>query len=572
MPEALLETQFIPADLDCSTFDNLKPYYDQLLDTSLVTAGDLEAWLLNLSDLTAMVYEVRSQLFIAHAAHTEDEEKEKAYFHFVEQVQPKIQPIFFELQKKFLACPSHEQLASDDQRIEMIRREWATDVELFREANIPLFTENTKLSSAYGKLRGKMTVSYRGKEYTLPQAAKFLQNTDRAVREEVWRLSSARQLEDVEPINDIFDKIIKLREQIADNAGHATYRDFVWLDRNRFDYTPGDCHAFADAVEQTCMPLVRQMDEQRRETLNVERLMPWDLAVDPRGRDPLEPFDDDQIEDFVGGVEEIFGALSPDLAADFATLRETNCLDLESRKGKRPGGFQSTLSAQRRPFIFMNAAGLHRDVETLLHEGGHAFHTLAARGEPLVFLRHAPVEFCEVASMSMELLADDHLDAFYDDEDASRAKREHLEGVIRLLPWVATIDQYQHWLYTNPGHSRDERLDAWQQILDRFSSGVVDYSEFAESRRFLWQKQLHLFVYAFYYIEYGIAQLGALQVWLNWRNDPQGAIDAYRRALALGGTRPLPDLFDAANITFDFSSKTVAPLMDAIGAELEKLP
>ena len=528
MQEAVLETNFVSADLDCSSFENLKPYYDQLLQRDLKTTDDLERWLLELSDLSAVVGETRSRLFIDHAAFIEDEEKEKAYFNYVENISPKIQPLMFELQKKYLACPAHEELAGSSKRFEILTREWRTDVEIFREENIPLNTEQTKLSSSYGKIRGACWIEFRGEEYTLPQAAKFLENTDREVREEVWRLSEERQAQDIDAINDIYDQIIELRSKVAENADEKDYRDYMWKAMGRFDYTPQDCHDFADAVEKTCMPLVNRMDTERCELLGVDKLKPWDLSVDPKGREPLSPFDRDDIERFVAGTQEIFERISPALADDFASLKTRNCLDLESRKAKRPGGFQSTLSLQRRPFIFMNAAGLHRDVETLLHEGGHAFHTLAARNEPLSFLRHAPMEFCEVASMSMEMLADDHMDVFYDDADAARAKQKHLEGVIRLLPWVATIDQFQHWIYTNPGHSGDERIDKWVEIVTRFSSRHIDWTGFEDAVRYRWQKQLHLFTYAFYYIEYGIAQLGALQVWLNWKRSPSEAVQAYR--------------------------------------------
>jgi oligoendopeptidase F len=345
----------------------------------------------------------------------------------------------------------------------------------------------------------------------------------------------------------------------------------MWKALKRFDYTPDDCLRFADSVAKTVVPLVDELDRQRGADLGLPRLRPWDLAVDPKNRPPLRPFSDTDIEGFVSKTHEIFKRLSPQLADDFDLLRRRNNLDLGSRKGKQPGGYQSTLNEVREPFIFMNAAGLQRDVDTLLHEGGHAFHALAAKDEPLVFLRHAPMEFCEVASMSMELLGADHLDVFYNSADHARAKRVHLEEVIRILPWIATIDSFQHWLYTNPGHSRQQRTAEWTRLMDRFGS-KVDWSGFEEIRASRWLWQLHLFHVPFYYIEYGIAQLGALQLWMKARQDPQQALNNYRAGLRLGGTKPLPELFSAAGIQFDFSEKTLRPLMGAIGEELAELP
>jgi oligoendopeptidase F len=340
----------------------------------------------------------------------------------------------------------------------------------------------------------------------------------------------------------------------------------------RFDYTPEQCLAFADAIADTCVPLAKRLDAQRRTDLGIDRIRPWDSAVDPKNRPPLEPFKEDQTRLFVDKTRQIFARLSPELGSEFESLRTNKNLDLESRKGKQPGGYQCSLEESKQPFIFMNAAGLQRDVETLLHEGGHAFHFLAAAAtEPLVFLRSAPMEFCEVASMSMELLGSEHFDVFYNETDTARARRTMIEGIIRFFPWMATIDVFQHWLYTNPGHTREQRTREWLEIVERFG-GDTDWSGYEMIRESLWQRQLHLFHVPFYYVEYGIAQIGALQLWLKAREDPRRALANYRAALRLGGTRPLPELFNAAGIRFDFSAQTLRPLMNALGEELERLP
>ncbi len=529
----------------------------------------MDRWLKDFSELTAVVDEVGSRRYIAKSCHTDDPGIEKAYMQFVEEIEPKTKPLYFELQKKYLASPYRRE---DEPGLQILSRKWQADVELFREENIPLETEVVKLNADYDKISGAMMVNFRGKELTMQQMARYQEEPDRTTREEAWRLSSERRLQDREPIDQIYQKLLSLREKIAANAGLANYRDWTWKAYKRFDYTPDDCLRFADAIAETCVPVVKQLDEQRKADLGLDRLRPWDLAVDPKNRPPLRPFGEDQVDRFVANVRTIFSQLSPDLARDFDVLRNHNNLDLASRKGKQPGGYQCSLEEVREPFIFMNAAGLQRDVETLLHEGGHAFHCLAARNEALVFLRSAPMEFCEVASMSMELLGSEHLDVFYSEVDANRARRTLIEGIIRFLPWMAIIDSFQHWIYTHAGHSRDQRTAEWLRLLDRFSSGQVDWAGFEPVRQSQWQRQLHLFHAPFYYIEYGIAQLGALQLWLKSKEDPARTLRNYRNALALGGTRPLPELFSAAGIQFDFSHRTLRPLMNALSEELQRLP
>jgi oligoendopeptidase F len=292
------------------------------------------------------------------------------------------------------------------------------------------------------------------------------------------------------------------------------------------------------------------------------------MAVDPLGRPPLRPFE--HVDQMLAHTQEIFGSLDSDLAEGFGRMQQLHLLDLANRKGKAPGGYQSTLAEARVPFIFMNAVGLQRDVDTILHEAGHAFHALATRDEDLYDYRSAPIEFCEVASMSMELLGNQFLERFYAPPDARRARRTHLEGIVNIFPWIATVDAFQHWIYTHPGHSRADRKAAWLELTDRFG-GDVDWTGYEEARAYLWHRQLHIFIHAFYYIEYGIAQLGALQVWANSKRNQAAALKDYKRALALGGSRPLPELFAAAGCPFDFSRKTIAPLMQLTREELGRL-
>ncbi len=571
-----LANSFVPEGFDAGDFGAIEPLLCRLLDRPIALSQELRRWLADLAELYEAIDEYETRRMIEHACHTDDEEKERAYLHFVREVEPKLKPIVFKLKKKFLARPQRAQLTQPGET--MITRDWSADVNIFREVNVPLQTKNTELSAQYNKICGAMTVEYRGEQYTLQQMGRFLEEPDRDTREQAWRLVAQRRLDDRDRIEDIFDQMLDTRQQVAANADFADYRAYAWKAKKRFDYTPDDCTDFADAVEQQCMPLVHQIDGHRREALGLDTLRPWDQNVDLKQRPPLRPFDASDIDGFVDKTRRIFERIQPELGEQFDHICTAGNLDLDSRPAKRPGGFHAALQASRQPFIFMNAAGLQRDVDTLLHEGGHAFHYQAACDEQMLFTRQAPLEFCEVASMSMELLGREHYREFYGDDgdgraEADRAKRCQLEHiVVQLLPWIATIDGFQHWLYTHPGHERSERAEAWRTVFERFISPMIDWSDLEDIQHAWWQPQLHLFNYPFYYIEYGIAQLGALQVWANHRRDPQKSLRDLQAALALGGSQPLPKLFDAAGIRFDFSRQTVEPMIAIVREELERLP
>ncbi|HEV2456638.1 MAG TPA: M3 family oligoendopeptidase, partial [Verrucomicrobiae bacterium] len=410
--------------------------------------------------------------------------------------------------------------------------------------------------------------NFRGEEKTLVQMGRYQEETDRALRQETWELVVKRRLQEADNFDDIFDRQFALRSQIAKNTGFGNYRDYAFRRLGRFDYTPEDCAKFHDAVEKEIVPIARQLQARRREQLNLPSLRPWDLSVDPLNRPPLRPFA--ETDEMVSRTQKIFNRLDGELAGGFQQMQDLKLLDLANRKGKAPGGYQSTLSESRLPFIFMNAVGLQRDVETILHEAGHAFHALATREEDLYPYRSAPIEFCEVASMSMELLGNEFIEEFYPSDEAKRARRVHLEGVVGVFPWIATVDAFQHWIYTHPGHSREGRRKAWLGLMDRFG-GDVDWSSFENARANLWHRQLHIFIHPFYYIEYGIAQLGALQVWANSKREKARALGDYKKSLALGGSRPLPELFSAAGCQFEFSARTIQPLAGMLREELAKL-
>jgi oligoendopeptidase F len=560
--------KFVPEKADLGDWNQVAPLFDKLeaAAKSARTTAELEQWILAVGELTSALDEESSRRYIAMTCHTDSPDAEKAYLHFVENIDPNTKPRQFALVKLFLEHPARQSLPRE--RYFVFDRSEQVQAELFRPENVALETEEAKVCQQYQKLMGSLTVNFQGQERTLIQMGRYLEETDRPLRQEAWELVARRRLQEADKIEDFFNQLLKLREKIATNAGFSNYLEFAFKARGRFDYTPADCLKFHEAIEKECMPVVRQSQAERRRKLNLSTLRPWDLAVDPSNLPPLRPFEN--VDTLVSRTEEIFGKLDAKLTEDFRLMRERRLLDLENRKGKAPGGYQANLSESRVPFIFMNAVGMQRDVETLLHEAGHAFHALATQDEDIYSYRNPPIEICEVASMSMELLGNEFLAKFYGPDDVRRARRSHLDHVVEIFPWIATVDAFQHWLYTHPGHTRAERQGAWLDLMDRFG-GDVDWSGYEDARGKLWHRQLHIFLYPFYYVEYGIAQLGALQVWLNSKKDHAGALQAYHRGLALGGSRPLPELFEAAGCRFDFTRQTVQPLMQLVQSELATL-
>ena len=556
--------QFLPLQIDLTDPAALAPVFDRLASelAAATSAEALEAWLDCYSEVNAAISENAARTYIAMTCQTDDPEREKAYLHLVETIDPWLKPRQFALLQALVANPAFEAFSP---YYKVYRRSVKNRVALYRVANIPRETEEAQLCQQYQKIIGAMMVMFDGKEQTLAQLGRVLLETDRPRRQQAWELTAQRRLKDQEMLEDIFDQLLRLRGEIAKEAGFADYRAYAFAANERFDYTPEDCLRFQDAIEKTIVPLARGLQRERREKLGVVPLRPWDLGVDPENRPPLKPFT--TADEFVAKSQAIFDRLDPRLGESFSLLGAHGLLDLESRKGKAPGGYQSTLDESRLPFIFMNAVGVQSDVVTLLHEAGHAFHAVAAREQPLGAYRGSPIEFCEVASMSMELMAAPHLEEFYSKSDADRARRQHLESIIAFFPWMATVDAFQHWLYTHPGHTRDERRVQWLALMDRFG-GLEDYSAYEKIRGYVWHRQLHIFLIPFYYVEYGIAQLGALQMWRHARQDAAKAVDLYLEGLSLGGSRPLPELFEAAGLKFDFSAGTIQPLMDDVSAAL----
>ncbi|MHC5537784.1 M3 family oligoendopeptidase [Singulisphaera rosea] len=557
---------WLPADAVLTNWDAIEPWYRQLIDRPIGSTAELEGWLADVGELNAAVGQLGVERYVAMTCQTDDAEREADHLAFVREIEPRLKPLQNQIRERYLDSPYRAELPRE--RYLVFDRAQENRRSLYREANIQRETELAELEQRYQKLIGAMTVNFQGQERTPAQMAPYLEEADRELRRSAWELTASRRLVDREALDGLFDQMLTLRRAIAEEAGFPDYVAYAYRVRERFDYGVPEAVAFQNAIEKVVVPLARRLQEERRLALGVDRLRPWDLNVDPLGRSPLRPFQDGNH--LAEGAEAIFAGVDPELGQQFSYLRTHGLLDLENRKGKAPGGYQTTLEESRLPFIFMNAVGVDGDVRTLLHEGGHAFHALASRAETIAAYRDSPIEFCEVASMSMELLGAKNLERFYGDADSDRSYRQLLEGIVLILPWIATVDAFQHWIYANPDHTRADRQAAWNNLLDRFG-GIVDWSGYEEARAHSWHRQLHIFLYPFYYIEYGIAQLGALQIWVRSLTDRAGAVADYRRALAVGGSRPLPELFTSAGIRFDFREETLVPLIRAIQSELDAI-
>jgi len=561
--------KFLPEDFKVSSWEELKPFYEDLLNRNINSTAQLRSWLKDRSELESVISEDMAWRYIRMTRYTDNEDYNAAYIDFVKHIQPHVAPYSDKLNKKAVNSPYIGELEKEEGYDIMIR-EQNKDIEIFREENIPLFTEIQTITQQYGQISGAMTVEIDGKELTLQQAAVLLQENDRELRERVYYKVANRRYQDHEKLDEVFNKLVGLRTEVAQNSGFENFRDYKFKSMGRFDYNPQDCFDFHDSVRAEIVPYLNDLAERRREKLQVTELKPWDRAVDPEGRNPLRPFktSDELTEKTIQAFENI----DPYLGECLRIMKEMGHLDLESRKGKAPGGYNYPLAEIGVPFIFMNATSTLRDLVTLLHEGGHAVHSFLTRDLELTDFKHTPSEVAELASMSMELLSMDQWHLFFsDEEDLKRAKQEHLEQIIETLPWVATIDKFQHWIYEHPHHTAEMRVERWNEILGEFSDDVLNWEGQEKFRDYLWQKQLHLYEVPFYYIEYGMAQLGAVAVWKNFRENREKGLEGYINALKLGYTRGIPEVYAAAGIRFDFSRRYINELIQFVHQELDSL-
>ena len=563
---------FVPDDFDASSWENIEPYVSDLISRKLTCSSCIEKLISDSSNLAEHISETGALLYIGMTCDTENEKKKNDFLHFVENIRPKLSEFSDNLNRRIAEHPS---LTDLPERYSLMVRGIISDIEIFRTENIPLGVEQTKLVTKAQGITGAMTVDFEGKERTFPEMKVFLESNDREKREKAWKKMVSRWMRDSEELSEIFDQLIKIRHQIAINAGFDSYTNYMFRAMHRFDYSVEDCLTFHDSIEKVCMPIINEINEKRRMAFGLDKLSPWDVneksgsGPDINGKKPLKPFE--SVEEMVSKLSQLFHNMSRDLGIKFDKLVEMDTLDLETRKGKAPGGYQYYLEKSRVPFIFMNAAGLQGDLETMIHESGHAFHSLYCGHLDLIDERNYPIEFAEVASMSMELLTQDEWGIFYENNDeVNRAKISHLEGVVYLLPWIATIDAFQHWIYANPNHTRSERIEHWLSLRERFGSDM-DWEGNESFRELSWQQQGHLYGVPFYYVEYGIAQLGALQLWQTHRRNPEKALKDYSNAMELGNTKTLPDLFAAAELELGFDEKHLGSLIKEVNIAMSEM-
>lgn len=561
--------KFLPEDFKIKSWESLKPYYKVLLERNISDKESLYIWFLDRSELESVIAEEMAWRYINMTRFTDNEEYNNAYREFVQQIQPKIAPVTDELNKKVIDSPHLKELEQEP-GFDILIRTLRKDIDLFCEENIPLLTEIQTQTQKYGQIIGDMTIEVDGTEITLPQAAVLLQNTDREKRKEVYKKISSRRLEDREILDDLFDNLVNLRHQVAKNAGFKNFRDYMFKSLGRFDYEPQDCFDFHNSVKTEVVPYLNSIAEERKSKLRIEDLRPWDKAVDPEGKSALKPFN--SSEELVLKTIKVFNRLDPFLGECLAIMKEMGHLDLKSRKGKAPGGYNYPLAEIGVPFIFMNATSTLRDMVTILHEGGHAVHSFLTKNLQISDFKNTPSEVAELASMAMELISMDEWDLFFENEDdLKRAKKEHLEQIIETLPWVATVDKFQHWIYENPQHTQEERVTEWNKIFNAFSDDITNWNGCEKTKDYLWHKQLHIYEVPFYYIEYGMAQLGAVAVWRNYKLDKQKGMEGYMNALKLGYTRSIPEIYETANIKFDFSKEYIRQLINFVKEELRTL-
>ncbi len=549
------------------TWENIKPYFEHLLHRKIESKPDLLQWFKDRSEINAVLEEEFAWRYIRMNIDTTNKQLQESFQFFVENINPKIAPFENQLNQKLFESDFKKELTEDG--FPILLRSVANEIELFREDNIPIFSKLESESQKYGAISAEMSVTYKGEEFTLQAAAKYLKNTDRKIREEVYLLIQNRRFEDVKKLDALFDKLIELRQKVANNVNFDNYRDYKFKAMGRFDYTIEDCQAFHSSIKSNLVPLLDEVTNRRKKTLELNKLKPWDLSVDIDLKEPLKPFENGQ--ELLEKTIECFDKIDPFFGDCLREMNRKKHLDLESKKGKAPGGFNYPLYESGFPFIYMNAVGSFRDIVTMIHEGGHAVHSVLSHKLELTDVKELTSEIAELASMSMELISMDNWDVFFNDgEDLKRAKRDQLMDILGTLPWVATVDKFQHWIYTNKNHSTSERNEYWLSLTEEFSSGQVDWTGLEKFKTSQWQCQLHLYEVPFYYIEYGMAQLGAIAIWRNYRKDPKKTIQQYKNALSLGYTKSIGEIYEAAGIKFDFSNEYVQELSLFIFEELQK--
>ncbi len=559
---------FIKDDIIINSKEDIIPYLEDLKNRAINSVDDLKKWWADRSETDAFLEEDMAWRYIKMSCNTSDEKLSDSFNFFVKEIEPVVSEYSDVLDKKLINSKYFNEL--DKKKYEVAQKKIKRSIELFRKENIQIFSELQQKEREFGTISGAMMVKYKDEEMTLQKAGNFLKDTNREIRKEVFELIQKRRFEDNEKLDDLLTDLIKKRHEASHNAGFENYRDYMHSALKRFDYSVDDCISFHNSIKTEVLPIIDIITEERKTKLGYDLLKPYDTSVDVDMKPALKPFTNG--DDLIDKAIEVFAKVRPKYGEYLQTMKDNSFLDLNSRKGKSPGGYNYPLYESNIPFIFMNATGNQRDLETMMHEGGHAIHSFLSSGLELVDFKSLPSEVAELASMSMELISSEYWDVFYTDkEELKRAKRSHLEGVLSVLPWIATVDKFQHQLYLNPDHNSAERKDIWNITAKEFGSDVIDWSEYELYYSTMWQRQMHIFEVPFYYIEYGIAQLGAIAIWRNFKNNPQKALDNYENALKLGYSVSIPEIYKTAGIEFNFSKEYISELMSFVKGELEKL-
>jgi oligoendopeptidase F len=561
--------KFLSNHIEVDSWEVIKPYFDDLLNRSIENKIEFEKWLSDRSELDAVLEEDLAWRYIRMTIDTKNEAFSEAYSLFVTKIQPELAPLDDQLNRKLMQSQFINDFKSND-AYRIYFRSVETQLNLYREENVAIEAFLNEKSQEFGAISGAQTIEHEGQQITMQKAAQFLKEQDENLRKQIFDKISNRRRLDVEALDKLYSELIQKRHELAVNAGFENFRDYKFHALGRFDYTKEDCFNFHEAIKTLIVPLVKDIQKKKLDKLGKEKFKPWDAEVDPEGKAPLKPFKTGK--EMLDGTVAILGKIDPYFSECIQTMNEMGHLDLDSKTGKAPGGYNYPLYEIGVPFIFMNAVGAQRDLVTMVHEAGHAVHSFLSRDLALTGFKNLPSEVAELASMSMEMLTMEYWDLFYSNpDDLIRAKREQLEGILKILPWIAQIDAFQHWVYENVNHTIEERYAYWRKLSSEYGTGLTDWTGYEDMLETSWQRQMHLFEVPFYYIEYGIAQLGALGVWKNSMDDFEKAIENYKEALKLGYTKSIPEIYETANVKFDFSESYLKSLTDFIKLELAKL-
>lgn len=559
---------FVKNNLIIKNWDSLKPYFTDLLNRKINSLKDLKKWLKDNSELEAIIEEDLAWRYIKMTIDTKNESLNKKFNFFVTEIEPKIAPFSDKINRKLNSLELKKELDSN-KAYNILFRKIRESLELYREENIEIISKVSSESQKYGALCANQEIEHNGNNLTLQQASLFLKEPDEKLRKIIFNKIAERRREDFIAFDNLFDSLRKKRHEIAINAGFKNFRDYKMKSLGRFDYTVDDCYNFHKSIKKVIVPIVKKIQKNKLSLLGKDKFMPWDTDVDPEGKSPLKPFKTGK--ELIQKSIKMFNDIDPFFGECLKTMKEINHLDLESKNGKSPGGYNYPLYETGIPFIFMNAVGSHRDLVTMIHEGGHAIHSFLSKDLELTEFKNLPSEVAELASMSMELISMEKWNQFYNIDDCNRAKKEQLETILKILPWIAQIDEFQHWVYVNHNHTSKERKNKWLSLCKEYGTGLIDWSKNEDILATSWQRQLHIFEVPFYYIEYGIAQLGAVSIWKNFLENNEKAIEQYKNALRLGYTKSIPEIYKEANVKFDFTINHITELSSFLEKELEKI-